>query len=258
MEYQQTWRQRVTPSGSRFWEHTASARRISASDFTGWPTPQAKEQLEDSESKVARGMHAGLNLAVAASLTGWPTPNASPDAPNMSKTREGGRIASRNTDQSLGVIARGLTGWPSPNCNTRGPKSNESKDSRGSGGIDLQSTALLSGPAASAATPSIMPSLESTDAPTVNLTGWSTPTLQDAANCAGPSQWKRNSQALNVQAHGPISTSSTAATGKPGALDPGLPRWLMGFPPEWCACAVTAMPSSPPSRRSSSKLAKKP
>lgn len=31
-------------------------------------------------------------------------------------------------------------------------------------------------------------------------TTWSTPTVQDSENCAGPSQWSRNSQALNVQA----------------------------------------------------------
>jgi len=83
------------------------------------------------------------------------------------------------------------------------------------------------------------------------LVGYSTPAVQDAENCAGPSQWKRNSQALNVQAHGIGSSLSPAATERRGVLNPALPRWLMGFPPAWCESAVTAMPSSPRSRRSS-------
>lgn len=41
---------------------------------------------------------------------------------------------------------------------------------------------------------------------------------------------------------------SSATTEKPGALNPQFVCWLMGFPPEWDACAPTAMPSSRKSR----------
>jgi hypothetical protein len=47
---------------------------------------------------------------------------------------------------------------------------------------------------------------------------------------------------------GATPPGSSATTEKPGALDPAFVCWLMGFPPEWDACAPTAMPSSRKSR----------
>ncbi len=48
---------------------------------------------------------------------------------------------------------------------------------------------------------------------------------------------------LEDQACGAILTGSNAETTNPGQLNPDLPRWLMGYPPEWCDCAVMAMQS---------------
>lgn len=74
--------------------------------LTGWPTPQAKEQLEDSESKVARGMHAGLNLAVAAS---WATPRAEDsESAGMRHSRRDGKERNDTTPrQAFGVMPSG-------------------------------------------------------------------------------------------------------------------------------------------------------
>lgn len=88
--------------------------------------------------------------------------------------------------------------------------------------------------------------------------GWATPTVQDSANNAGPSQSRRNSLPLNYGATlaiTEISTLCNVGTEKRGVLNPDHSRWLMGFPVEWGCCGVMAMQSFHPSRRNSSKRA---
>lgn len=99
-EYEGTWRPRATPSGLRFWEHSASARRTSGSGCTGWPTCSARDW------KDTPGMNdTGVNpdgtvrkrldmLARVAQLAAWATPrvttnggNGNPDRATDGKAR---------------------------------------------------------------------------------------------------------------------------------------------------------------------------
>ena len=41
--FRQTWKQKATPSGMRYWEHTASGRHQSAIGFSSWPRPTVQD-----------------------------------------------------------------------------------------------------------------------------------------------------------------------------------------------------------------------
>lgn len=56
---------------------------------------------------------------------------------------------------------------------------------------------------------------------------------------------------IRIMASGQVLTGSDAGMEGSGQLNPAHSRWLMGFPPEWDACAVTAMQSSRKSQRNS-------
>ena len=71
-----------------------------------------------------------------------------------------------------------------------------------------------------------------------------TPTVQDAENDAGPSQFTRNTPPLNTAVHGPMK--------QPGSLNPAWVGWLMGFPDGWLSSVPWEMRSS---RKSSKNLA---
>lgn len=92
----------------------------------------------------------------------------------------------------------------------------------------------------------------------VVLANWPTPTasladkgvrssegaIREAARSHGP-----DLAAVTAAAPGAALHGSSATTEKPGALNPQFVCWLMGFPPEWDACAPTETQSSRKSRR---------
>jgi hypothetical protein len=173
---------------------SASTDAQTAKGTAGWATP-----LRGDSDKHSPATHQ-TTLVTHALLAGYPTATVRDAGPgvNLDRPSRAAQIAKGHGRSILGEVAQLLAGYPTPNLSERGPESQASKDKRGSGGVDLQTTAL-----------------------------------------------------------GMTTSSSHAPTGKRGVLNPALARWLMGYPPAWCDCAVSAMPSCRKSRRRSSEPLKK-
>ena len=144
MEYSQTWKSRVTPAGRSLWAHTASARRISDNDFTGWPTasvflaagdPQKiqKRRAERMEKYGNNGF--GMNLEQAAqALAGYPTAtrNDFKGAPYQ--------VANGKKYDTLPGAAAKFSGWPT--TTTRDSKTDGLDAPGRTGGESLPQMAL--------------------------------------------------------------------------------------------------------------------
>lgn len=170
---------------------------------------------------------------------GWPTPNAGPqnDGDTTWEARRENLKLKHGNGNGFGMVlgqAAQLAGWPTTKATdgekgARSHRGAEKELKRKGPGSDLPTIAMAAGRA--------------------------TPTVQDSANNAGPSQFRRNTLPLNCEAtlvtSGPPSTGSPAEMANTGQLNPAFSRWLMGYPPAWCDCAVTAMQSMSTRRRRS-------
>ena len=144
----------------------------------------------------------------------------------------------------LGLLTSGsgCTGWPTP-LKSDGDISesleiwSKRRDRKAAEGINLHFMLTIAAQLTQAA-----------------LAGRATPQARDDKGANNPgNELTHNARPLNEQArltHGQTLSGSSAATEKPGQLNPAFSRWLMGFPAEWDDCAPTVMRSSRKSRPS--------
>ena len=247
------WRRRGTPAGRPYYQLAASVLRTSDSGFGSWQMPMANEKPRTERFGKGRSPNA------VEALAGWPTPDASmvQDGETF-ETWEARRLATKarvGNGNGFGTpltIAAQMTGWPTATKADAHGSRRHGYMLKGHPGTTLTDAANL---VAGWATPTQRDHKDGGSDGTVPINGllgrqvwqtsWPTPCQQDGPN-GGPSQGIDRLPG----AAGLIATGSPAATAKPGQLNPAFTRWLMGYPPEWDACAPTATRSSrhlPPS-----------
>ena len=209
--YRQTWREKATPSGLRYWAHTARAPTTSDKDCTGRPTPTV-----DDSGNASRASGQFTSLTRTARMAGWPTPNTL-DSVERSGLRPS-RIATNRTSGYLSEIAP-MASWKTPHA------------SDGEGGVmeirpDADGHYKLRDQA--------------------QLAGWATPTVRDMkdtgdmTNSMTRKDGQERNDTLGRQTFGLTQCPTSAKTGNGGVLNPAFSRWLQSFPEVWDTAAILA------------------
>lgn len=245
--YALTWRQWDMPAGPPICALRARARPISGNDCfsgrAGWTTPLASDVRKRGPGNRVNPKGGGADLNWDAEAAGWPTARETDGEKNVRSAAGAAREMARKGGPQDMAQAATLAGgeYADPDkamARAMGPHSN-----------DLRDFAQMAGwPTPMAGTPARGGNSEAgnTDASrrTAALCGAEIAGhgLSLPAPPPGPARFT---------ADGRMLTGSSAAMPSGGRLNPAHSRWLMGYPPAWCDCAVTAMRSSRRSRRGS-------
>ena len=238
VEWGLTWRRKVIPGGRSIYRLAPLGRRISVTEYTGWPTPNAIPEtrggLQGNPEKAVERREQGhaLNLDDAVCLASWPTP-AERDYRYPNRLTYQDRGGGKKGEQ-LPNIAAQLEGWPTP---MSAPES-EACHGQHKGGPGMTFGAGGTPLPAQAAT----------------LAGWASPSASDGDGGKGPRKGvsmtgrlpdgSKATMDLSAQsklvlgtAGSPSAPTPKAPTAGLGALASIFVAWIMGFPASWMACA---------------------
>ena len=259
-----TWKTRTTPSGRSISALRASARPISASDFTSWPSPHANSVTGSG----CQGRDGGLNIQTAAQLAGWHSPKTSDHSSESiaAKLSRNARLVAAGKTNGCGSpplpMQVQLTSWATPRAEDA-----ESAGMRHSRGVadtlTAQAVHLAGWPTASArdwkdtagmATEATNPNGSERDRidqlpRKARLASWPTPNCTpDAPNMSkdrgrGQLRERATIQSLGEMAKsvgparltviGEMLTGSSAGMDAGGQLNPAHSRWLMSCHAQW-------------------------
>ena len=171
------------------------------------------------------------------------------------KVTPAGRLYWAHTARAHPTSDSGCTGWPTPKASesqesvesvtARRQRLREQGDTKTGNLLNLSQAVQIAG-WPTPRTEKHNPQQRSDFTPNLAaVAGWATPTSKDHKD--GP-------PCPNVETNALLGRQvwlSHVPTENRGALNPEFSCWLMGYPPEWCECAVTAMQSFRKSRRNS-------
>lgn len=179
-----------------------------------WATPQAHDSHAGNPARVGRfGTKAGGRSLADEALVNWPTPRAT-DGTHGGPNQTGGALPA--------AVQIGNQSATQPNATKTETALSMESTSQTAPASDPHKTELST--------------KKSTESCTAE--NWPTPTVQDAENNAGPSQFNRNSQPLNVRVHtagpqDPENSNTSGSTPERRQLNPAWVAQLMGLPEGW-------------------------
>ena len=252
--YKLTWKPWATPSGLQRSRLRGSVRRTSETGLTGWVTASARDWKDTPGMATERpdGRSRIDQLPRQAVLCGWPTTRSADGEKNV-RTAEGSlrEVERKGSPQDVCQAAQ-LAGWPTPTVgNSQGSQSFEGLSPTGKTPDGRKVAVSLNHVASFANGPARLTDIQMQ----AKLAGWTTPQAHDTSGRSRNQKAKHGTkhgcaclvrdmdkleldQPARLTASGELLTGSCAGMESGGQLNPGLSRWLMGYPIAWDIAAL--------------------